>query len=276
MQRILTALILLPLTLAAVFWLPNLAFLVFLLAVMELAALELVRICRAWVPVGPLKALLVLVPAMVVLLAAALGDLPVPDLEEGTSLLLAASALTVLVGLVTLFGATPVERSLPALGSLGFGTLYLAVPAASVFRLREIDPWLVVLLVVMTAANDSLAYYVGSSLGRHKLSPLVSPNKTWEGAAAGLVGGLAATAAWGLWRLGAVPPELLLVAAATTIAAQCGDLMESMIKRGAGLKDSGRSLPGHGGVLDRLDGILFAAPVLLLGLGWIGLEAVAR
>jgi len=276
MKRVLTALVLLTLFGAALFLLPPLGFLFVLLLITEAGAVELARISRRWAPVAPVWALWVLVPAMIVLLAGALGDLPLPDLSEGTSLLLAATAVTVLVGLVTLFGRTPVDRSLPVLGSLAFGTLYLAVPAASVFRLREIDPWLVVLLLAMIAANDSLAYYVGSAVGRHKLSPVVSPNKTWEGAAAGLFGGIAAAAVWSLWRVGSVHADLLLLAAVTTLAAQCGDLVESMIKRGAGVKDSGSFLPGHGGMLDRTDGFLFAAPVLLLGLGWIGWETVVR
>ncbi len=163
---------------------------------------------------------------------------------------------------------TPLPEVFPALGAFAFGVPYFALPAASLYWIHRLDPWWLFLLLAIVWLGDTAAYYVGSRLGRHKLAPTVSPNKSWEGSVAGFAIGLAATAVWSLWRLGEIDGRLLLVGAATAVAAQLGDLVESMIKRGAGLKDSGNLLPGHGGMLDRMDAMLFASPVFLVGL-WI-------
>lgn len=128
---------------------------------------------------------------------------------------------------------------------------------------------LVTLLVAVVALTDSAAYLVGSAFGRHKLAPTISPNKTWEGALAGLAAALAVAAiVYGLsvwtsdlfpgWGLGRYVGTCVLL----SLVAQVGDLTESAMKRSAGIKDSGVLFPGHGGVLDRCDGYLFAAPVL--------------
>ena len=103
------------------------------------------------------------------------------------------------------------------------------------------------------------------------MAPVVSPNKSWEGAGASLTAAVGAAVVWSLLRLGQVDSGLLLVAVVTSLAAQIGDLVESTFKRRLGVKDSSHLLPGHGGMLDRLDSLLFAFPVLLLGLmilGW--------
>lgn len=263
MLRILTALALVPLTLAAIFLLPERWFFLFVLLVMEMAAVELVRLGRAWAPGAPLGMLLALLPLVAGGAVVALdGAVPRP----GLFLLAILGLLSLGAGLAVVWGRTPVGEALPALGLLAFGAVYLAAPVASLCHLQRTDPWLVVLLVGIVGVSDTVAFYVGRSLGRRKFSPVISPNKTWEGAFGGLLGGLATTAAWGWLRSGETEPTLLLIGALATVAAQCGDLMESMLKRGAGVKDSGSLLPGHGGVLDRIDGLLFAAPILALGL----------
>jgi phosphatidate cytidylyltransferase len=104
------------------------------------------------------------------------------------------------------------------------------------------------------------------------MAPSISPKKSWEGSVAGFATAVLAAAVWSVWRLGSLDGALVGVAACTAVAAQLGDLVESMIKRGAGVKDSGHLLPGHGGMFDRLDAMLFAAPVLLLGLWLVGFE----
>ena len=119
--------------------------------------------------------------------------------------------------------------------------------------------------------GDTGAYFTGRALGRHKLYPALSPKKTWEGAVGGLASSAGAAAIAHFWYLPELPliPGLILGAAAGAMG-QAGDLCESMIKRAHGVKDSGTLLPGHGGMLDRIDALLFAAPVLYIGLLWLG------
>lgn len=270
-QRVLTALVAAPLFLAAVFWLPASWFLLFVVLLLEGAVVELARMARAWVPEAPVLWLLALVPLAAGAMVHAVVRGPAIAGPPGLHLLLAATVVSVGLGGLVLFSRTPVSQALPAAGIFAFGTAYFTVPAVSLWWLRVWDPWLVVLLLVVVWANDTFAYYVGSRFGRHRLAPVVSPKKSWEGAIAGFAAGVGITAAWAAWRLGSVPVGLLAVGAATTVAAQIGDLVESMVKRGAGVKDSGHLFPGHGGFLDRADALLFAAPVLLIGLWLLGM-----
>lgn len=265
MQRFVTVLCLLPLALAAVFLLSGRWFLLFVILFLDLTALELVRIGRVHAPGAPLRSLLVLVPVALIALTTGLGG-AAPWLADGALLL--ALGLAPVAALILLFGRTPMEESLAGLGLLVFGTLYLAAPGAAIWELQRRDPWLVVLVMAVVAANDSLAFWVGSRFGRHRMSPRISPKKSWEGAVAGFFGGLAAVALWAVFVEGEVTLRWLILGAAMAAAGQCGDLVESMLKRGAGIKDSGALLPGHGGLLDRIDALLLAAPALLVGL-WL-------
>ena len=119
----------------------------------------------------------------------------------------------------------------------------------------------ILLLFAIIWSGDTAAYYGGRAFGRHRLAPKVSPKKTIEGAIAGLLGSIAAGVIGGVWFLGEPWPELIWISAATAVTGQLGDLAESVIKRSAGVKDSSSILPGHGGILDRLDSLFFAAPV---------------
>jgi len=184
----------------------------------------------------------------------------------------------------------------PAAAASSFAFVYIAVPMAMLVQLRLQWAgafWLLYLLLVVWA-GDIFAYFVGKSLGRHLMSPRISPKKTWEGAAASLaaslvVGSLLFTYALQissfLLRVGLIQrrdglfglekPELwpiILLTIALNVAAQLGDLVQSLIKRGAGVKDSGSILPGHGGMLDRIDALLFAAPVLWYYAIWRALQ----
>lgn len=270
MKRLLTAAVTVPVALAAIFLLPPLGFFLALLLVTEVETFEFVRLTRAWTPTAPRSALLVLVPAAAVLLSPML----VTESGEPVSweyLLTGAFALSVGVGAIVLFGGTEAHEAVPALGVLGFGTVYLALPVASLAYLQRLDPWLVFLLCAIVWLGDTAAYYCGSRWGRRKLSRF-SPNKSWEGAIGSLTIALVSAAVWSAWRLGEVRPALLSLAAATSIAGQTGDLVESMIKRGAGMKDSGDLLPGHGGMLDRMDAMLFAAPAMVVLLWMMGVD----
>jgi len=143
-------------------------------------------------------------------------------------------------------------------GTLLTGVVLLPEPAKSL-------PW----LALVVALNDSAAYFIGSKVGGPKLAPLISPRKTISGALAGLLAGVlsGALAAW-LIALPLFSWQACLIAAAVTLSAQVGDLAKSLLKRRYGVKDSGTILPGHGGVLDRMDGMLSGGAVLFLALLW--------
>ncbi len=148
---------------------------------------------------------------------------------------------------------------------LGFGIFYVGFSFAHfplLLRLNE-GQYLLILLTVITVFSDSFAYYTGKMLGRHKLAPSISPGKTIEGLLGGLVGSILGAIIVCLWFF----PGYSLVKISTltvflSMIGVLGDLTESMIKRTMGVKDSGNILPGHGGVLDRLDSLMIAAPVL--------------
>lgn len=274
-KRLLTGLIGAPIVLALVFLLPPLAFFVLVLAVFGLAAFEYVRLARHWAPSAPLGSLLVWMP----LAACALFWPLYRGLAASSPALwlVAAAAVIVLGPACTVLFARTVRapEGFVAVGVLAFGIPYFALPVVCLARLQALDPWLVFLLLAIVWLGDTAAYYVGSRIGRHKMAPKVSPNKSWEGAAAGFAAGLVAAGVWSWWRLGVVDGKLLGVAVLTAIAAQLGDLVESTIKRGAGVKDSSDLLPGHGGIFDRMDAMLFAAPVFLLGLWLLGTDRLS-
>jgi phosphatidate cytidylyltransferase len=184
----------------------------------------------------------------------------------------------------------------PAAAASVFAFTYIALPLGMLVQLRQ--QWagafylLYLLLVVWT--GDIFAYFVGKSMGRHLMAPRISPKKTWEGAAASLVASMGV--GWllfhyslpissALLRAGLIERRdglfgleqpamgpIILLTIALNIAAQLGDLVESLIKRGAGVKDSGTILPGHGGMLDRIDALLFAAPLLWYYAAWRGVQ----
>lgn len=152
------------------------------------------------------------------------------------------------------------------------GLLHAGDPAASLIPgVPRGHVWLLVALAIVWA-GDTGAYFVGRAWGRHKLAPRVSPNKTVEGLLGGMVCALVAAAVFA-WFAGATlqqQPLVLGVALATFLASVVGDLFESLLKRHIGVKDSGDLLPGHGGILDRIDAVLAALPVFALGKLWLG------
>lgn len=272
MKRLLTSTVLLPLALLAVFFLPTVPFWLFVMVLVELAAWEMSRIGARWAPQAPLWLLLITVPTATLLLSRLLYE--GGDVERLWALLLGSLVfLSAGCGVVVLLARTPVAEAAPAVGVVGWGTAYFSTAALGLWALHEIDPWVLLLLLVVVWLGDTAAYYVGSYLGRHLMAPVVSPKKTWEGAAANLVAAGLAAVAWSLIRLDALRWDLVVVAMVIGVVGQLGDLVVSMFKRGAGVKDSGDLLPGHGGVWDRLDAVLLAAPVLLLALWLIGFDA---
>lgn len=151
------------------------------------------------------------------------------------------------------------------------GPIYTVLPLTLLWMI-DLQPngklWIFFLLIVIFA-NDTGAFYFGRLFGKHKLYEAITPGKTWEGA----VGGLLCSVVAALWflkilRLHEISLSILALVFALSIVGQIGDLAESMLKRNHGLKDSGKILPGHGGILDRIDGLLFSIPVLYLFLNW--------
>lgn len=159
------------------------------------------------------------------------------------------------------------------LWGLRFAGLPTLVPAwLALVLIHRYDPWLLVFLIVLAAIGDTAAYFVGKRFGRHRMAPALSPGKTWEG----LMGELSAAFVVSLVGAGVFAGDAATARAAfvalamlAVFASVCGDLFESLLKRVAGSKDSGDLLPGHGGVLDRVDSHLAAAPIFLLGLMWL-------
>ncbi len=153
------------------------------------------------------------------------------------------------------------------------GILYTGILPGMVMSLLNTQLGFYWLLFLMMAVfmGDTLAYFSGLALGRKKMFPYISPNKTWAGATGGLLGSLiAGTICHSLWFSTFFPLSVFLITSVIVgISAQCGDFFESMLKRNAGVKDSGKIMPGHGGVLDRVDGILFGVPAVFWLTMWV-------
>jgi phosphatidate cytidylyltransferase len=175
------------------------------------------------------------------------------------------------VGALTLWTRRPMVEALPAAGISSSGLLLVALPLTYTIRLHAIGrdgPKLLMFVLVITWVGDSAAYFVGRAIGRRPLSPVLSPKKSWEGTIASILGALLVAMVFA--RFFMVPlPHLLAMAAVGNVAGQAGDLLESAYKRSAGVKDSGSLLPGHGGVLDRIDALILAIPVVWYYWIWI-------
>jgi phosphatidate cytidylyltransferase len=166
----------------------------------------------------------------------------------------------------------PLHEALPAVGVSSAGLLFVALPFSYLVRLDEVPErgrQLVLFTLCLVWAGDIIAYFVGRGIGRVKMAPALSPKKTWEGALANVIASLAVGYGFARW-MQADLFTMLLIAAAANIAGQVGDLLESSYKRGASVKDSSGLLPGHGGMLDRIDALILAAPVVWLLYEFLG------
>ncbi len=183
-----------------------------------------------------------------------------PDLDRASF----TPFLAIMLLCLAAFAKRPFESVLPAAAATLAGVLYVAGPMHWGIRLHDFSPQWLFLAMLVVAVGDVAAYAIGKRFGRRKLAAHTSPDKTWEGT----VASLAASVAVGTWYavtflepgIGAAGAAAL--AAAVNVAGQVGDLVESALKRGAGIKDSGSLLPGHGGILDRIDGLLLGIPVM--------------
>ena len=247
MKRILTAAVLIPIVVYVVVWANFWIFLAVLATVASLTYREYEAIAAEYGlgapgPVGLAAGLLLLV------------------WERDAWLLVAALAL---IALSLAMRGDDLTKSLPRAAVLFIGVVYVFGCWKFAMPLREQNPHWLMYALLLNWAGDAGAYYVGRRFGRHKMAPRVSPQKSWEGAAASL---LTSVLLAGGYLLRFVPG--ISIAAAVTLTAvanaagQVGDLAESAMKRGAHVKDSGAMLPGHGGFLDRVDSTLFALPVI--------------
>ncbi len=269
MKRIVTALILIPLVLVLVFlgprwqWLFTLA----VAAVAMLAAWEFLALAEKAGAKPPRIAVLVAIAAIFA------GNSFWPGQTA------AVFGILTLALLVYCTFSRPAEQMMADASASIFCLFYIGMTLRTLPALRENPEGngasLLAFLLCVVWAGDTAGLYVGRALGRHKMAPTLSPNKTWEGTLGSLAGSLLATGAllalahllaveWDSARL-SYPEDVwywLGLAVVVNAAAQVGDLAESALKRSAGVKDSGSLLPGHGGVLDRIDALLVAAPVL--------------
>lgn len=290
MKRVLTAAVLVPVVLLIVFKAPLWLFALAVAAIALLALHEYLGMIRAY-GVEPLRRTAYVMATIVVL--GTFGGveenlwlreplLQLPWLFRAWDILL---ILPLVFGIAIVF-RRDMRGALPAAAGATFGVLYLAVTLALLIPLRHDSTQnvLIVFILLSVWVGDIAAYYVGRAIGRHKLAPIVSPNKSWEGAIASVIASIAAS--WVIFHFQSPlrslfalqssefyaplsgPAEyvpilhVIAIGVLTNVAAQFGDLFESALKRGAGLKDSGTLLPGHGGMLDRIDALLFAIPVV--------------
>jgi phosphatidate cytidylyltransferase len=284
MKRVLTAVVLVPLVLLVVFRAPLWLFALTVAAIIVLALHEYLGIAAA-AGIKPFKWLTYAVSLLLIVLFWIAFN---PQARPYVWYSPCAWWMPFLLGPV-IFGIPLVFRKdlrmgLAASAASVFGILYIAGSLSLLIALRA-DPFqktLLVFALFSVWAGDIAAYYVGRNIGKHKLAPIVSPNKSWEGAIASVIASVTLAVlvfhfqpqimklfrdgywlfpypSWGRqpsWR------HVVLLGVATNVAAQFGDLFESALKRGSNVKDSGTLLPGHGGILDRIDALLFAIPVV--------------
>jgi phosphatidate cytidylyltransferase len=265
-QRIITALIIAPLALLGILWVPH---------SITIAVLSLLVLAGAWewaaFPGFTARSARLAYVALIAACVAAIWYLGVDD-ARSDFVLYAALAWWVLALLWIAIAPGKVNRVTATIAGV-----FVLVPAwLAMVRLHGEWRALLLFLLLLVVAADVGAYFAGRAFGKHKLAPKVSPGKTWEG----VFGGMAAAVAMagvGVWwfkvnpAIHMQPGPFMALCVVVAIGSVVGDLTESMFKRHAGLKDSGSLLPGHGGVLDRIDSVTAAAPIFIIGLERLGL-----
>lgn len=268
MKRVITAAVLIPVVLVLVFlparWQP-----------LFVAATALVSALAAWEYLGLARGVGAKAPRMAVMVSTLLLFAAWWQWQDAEKFISIYGLLCIALLIYCTF-ASPIDSVLADAASSIFCLFYTGLTLISIPVLHEQTngPSLVLFLLCVVWSGDIAAYYAGRAFGRHKLAPKLSPGKTWEGSIASVMGSVAIAVvlvyiATFLQQQDIVvlsyPESLaywLVLAAIVNVAAQVGDLAESALKRSAGVKDSGSLLPGHGGVLDRIDALLIAAPIL--------------
>ena len=293
LKRIATAVVLIPIVLLLILRAPVPVLAVFAGIVALLTVHEFLKLTESY-GVKPLRILTYIFTVIFfVLLALNFGnDKPLLSTAVFVYCVGFAAALAPFIFLTRAMKNEDLSSGYPAAAASVFAFAYIALPMGMLVQLRQqwAGAFYLLYLLLVVWAGDVFAYFVGKSIGRHLMAPRISPKKTWEGAAASVLASLGVgyllfhyaqpissallragliqrrDGLFGLEQPGIVP--VLLLTIVLNIAAQLGDLVESLIKRGAGVKDSGALLPGHGGMLDRIDALLFAAPVLWYYAAW--------
>jgi phosphatidate cytidylyltransferase len=290
LKRVLTAVVLIPIVLILVLRAP-VPVLAFVAAVVALLAIhELLKLSESY-DIRPLYVpTYIFAGFLFLLIAISPGQTPALSTSGFAFIAVCASALAPFVFLAIAMRRDELSSAFPAAMVSAFALVYIALPMASLAQMREQwqGSFFLLYLLLLVWAGDIFAYFIGKALGTHRMSPRVSPKKTWEGAVASVI---ASVAVGMLMAHYAVPISrallharlieqrdgvftelpllpIVLLSIVLNVAAQLGDLVESVIKRGAGAKDSGAILPGHGGMFDRIDALLFAAPVLWAYMAW--------
>lgn len=256
MKRVATAIVLIPLVVYVVLWADPMLFLAVLATAAWLSYREYDSLAAGYgfgAP-GPLGYLI----GLVVLLG-----------QGETWLVLAGTAL---IALTWNMRAEPLSQVLPRTSMLLLGIVYIFGCWHAALLLHQANRGWLLFALLVSWTGDIGAYYVGRNFGRRKLAPRVSPNKSWEGAVASVFASILLAGGYLVYFVRGIPVlRVIAITALANVAGQIGDLAESAIKRGAGTKDSGSLLPGHGGFLDRVDSTLFALPVVYLCLvRWAG------
>jgi phosphatidate cytidylyltransferase len=263
--RILTALVLLPILIASIvvaklaLLFAVLAAVAMLLGLMEFWILAGKQQIRVDIPAGLLSAFALLV----IFYFTQLNRLPDLLMIQVILLLLTAGALT-----AAMLRGAPFERMVSSVGATVLSVMYVVLLGGHLIAVRSgfsatLSKHLLGFFFLVLMGSDSAAYYGGRLFGRYKLAPSVSPGKTWEGAMAGMLASLLLAAGAHYWFFPELPLKFALpLAALMNVAGVLGDLTESALKRSAGAKDTAQILPGHGGILDRIDSLLFNAPLI--------------
>jgi phosphatidate cytidylyltransferase len=290
-KRVLTAVVLIPIVLILVLRAPVPVLALVTAAVALLAIHELLKLSEAYA-IHPQHWPTYIFVGLFFLIIAIPSATPLLSTSGFAYIALSAAGLAPFLFLSIGMRRAELASAFPASMVSTFSFAYIALPLACLVQLREQwqGSFYLLYLLLLVWAGDIFAYFIGKSIGRHRMSPRVSPKKTWEGAVASVV----ASVAVGLLMFHYSLPistallhahlidlrdgifnnqqpsliPVIILSVALNIAAQLGDLVESLIKRGANVKDSGALLPGHGGIFDRIDALLFAAPVLWCYAAW--------
>jgi phosphatidate cytidylyltransferase len=279
--RLLTAAVLIPVVVASVWWAPAIILAGIAAVVAILALVEFLNLGDR-IGLRGFKLWTYFCTVLIFYAQFSLGRVETHSFAGGVSMVRDATGGTLSVEaalLIFLFGCVvlglltkrPLHEILPAISIGSAALLFVVLPFSYIVRLDEIEQvgrQLVLFTLVLVWAGDMLAYFVGKSLGRVPMAPALSPKKTWEGALGNVLASMIVAVLFAKWMLTDVI-TLLVIAGVANIAGQAGDLIESAYKRGAAVKDSGGLLPGHGGMLDRIDSLILATPVVWILYQWL-------